>query len=458
MTNGISKFRHSLKRLDASNDENLVDYFQSTKTTKNLVDPQSENVLGVGLKGIGKSAAYRFLVEFDNSADVSIGVRPRDYTISIDTENLNSAACQKQFTNDLVVEALRGIADSNSPKLDTNLKEKAKAYFSNYKKLIETANGRFGGISILGCGFTVNKPESRTLVGLQAHNENKSAFDLLKKICGSGLHVRIVIDDPELIFSEIRELDTHFLGGLFLAALDLSERISNLKIVVLLKSHVFFAVMKGFEDYDKHPWSHLRFSWSRQELIDVIERRMKWAGIDWPGIFPGGNREDCRSLLLKKVCPYLRTGPRELIYWIETAIATSDNVISKSNSLDRSRRALAKYSLESLVRSHNEQYPRISEVIAQVFRGRTTENLSHAQFTEHVSTLKANDEDFRSLWRLAWLQTETPRTLAEILFKVGGLALVSEKRLVLPFEAEYQEDLFDAAEAMRLAPALAQAV
>ena len=52
----------------------------------------------------------------------------------------------------------------------------------------------------------------------------------------------IVVDEPEQVFSTSRELDTHSIGGFCLAALRLSEANPNLKVIPLLKTHVYYPI------------------------------------------------------------------------------------------------------------------------------------------------------------------------------------------------------------------------
>src|SRR5262249_51153632 len=159
-------------------------------------------------------------------------------TLFLPNKNLHYATCCKQFEHDITLEALRAVAESDAKMFnreERRLLDRAAAQVNSYREVLRAAAGRFGGISILGSGFTIRSAETPVAVGLREDKDVNAASETLEEICSKGIEIRIVVDDPEQVFSASRELDTHLVGGFCLAALRLSQRIRGLKIVVLLK-------------------------------------------------------------------------------------------------------------------------------------------------------------------------------------------------------------------------------
>ena len=112
----ISKFHETCKKIDAGLDQDLKDYFIRTRAIDELLRFESEKVIAVGLKGLGKTAAFRYFNEFETESDIIIGIDPEKYTLHLPNQNLHYATCRKQFEHDLVIEALKAVVREQSGK------------------------------------------------------------------------------------------------------------------------------------------------------------------------------------------------------------------------------------------------------------------------------------------------------------------------------------------------------
>src|SRR6266436_7547512 len=105
-------FPDTCKRLDAGIDNRLSSYITKTKAIDALENFSSRAVIAVGLKGIGKSSAFRYLTEISkDSNEVIIGINPDKFTLHLTNRDLSYTTYRKQFEHDIVIEALRAIIE-----------------------------------------------------------------------------------------------------------------------------------------------------------------------------------------------------------------------------------------------------------------------------------------------------------------------------------------------------------
>jgi hypothetical protein len=449
-------FLASTEQLDAWRDADLGRYFTPTDSVSALADPASRRVLAVGLKGIGKTATFRFLTQFDRSQDVTVGIHRKNYSVYLPPGRLNHAACQRQFEHDLVVEALRAVAEAKPSlaRLDGALLKRAQNQVSSYREAVRKLATRVSGISILGCGFNIHQDDSTPLVGLRREEDVQAAFEVLRELVGAGVRIRIVIDDPELVFLAGPHLDTHLLGGLFLAAHELSDELPGLKIVILIKTHVYSPIVHEIADLvDKHPRGVVRLSWTGSELAQVLVNRLRWAEAQWDEVFDGDRGELVEYLLGR-----LRSGPRELLHWIGLAADRTGGGRIDHAAFEACRPEMAAYSLNTLGAAFSESYPEAIRVLQQLFRGDRDRRFTPGELVEHIEKLKVSDPALRSLWTMDWLSTHTPRTLLGVLFETGSVALESGGELILPFDRRNDPDHYQRADRLLMTPALIEAI
>ncbi len=457
---GANQFRASLKRLSAESDDDLKSYFTTTDSIRALSDFDSDKVLAVGLKGIGKSATFRYFTEIEKQADITIGINWRIYKLHLSPAGLHYSTCQEQFEQDLVIEALRAVSEKRAQiqkRIGKPLFDEAARQFESYRELLLQAAGRFRGISVLGCGFTIGNPESKVLAGLRRSDETKKSLEVLRQVCDAGIKIRVVVDDPELVFSVSQELDTSLIGGFFLAAFSLSSKIPRFKVLALVKTHVYYPVDIKIEELDKYPDLKVDLSWTREELVEVVANRIRWAKASWEAVFDLPEKET-RKLIATSLCDRIRNGPRDLLRWLDLALDASPAGKVTTEGIERVRKDMARYALKSLERSFEASYPKVTAVIQAIFRNSQHKHYSLQELRNRIEELLPTDKAMMNLANLRWMQEETSDTLPEVLFKVGSLALGVEGHLVLPYEQSYDTEHFERADYICLAPALIEAV
>ena len=160
----------------------------------------------------------------------------------------------------------------------------AEKQVNSYKRKFQDLGGQLKGaaISILGCGFTLPVGSNpRTFIGLIEEKDVTNARRVLTDICEAGVRIRIVVDDPEYVFSVGRDLDVHMLGGFCLAALALSNAIPTLKVIGLFKSHVYYPVVERIPDLSNYTDHMTPLCWNEDELVLLIDSRLKSSSTNW---------------------------------------------------------------------------------------------------------------------------------------------------------------------------------
>jgi hypothetical protein len=456
-------FADSCKRLEGGQDGQLSRYITDTEAIATLKDYESRAVVAVGIKGIGKSSAYRALTEFGKyESEVVVGIDPNKFTLHLAKKDLSYTTYRKQFEHDLVVEALQAIVDrasvleANVPGIKT-LITTAQRQRQAYSEAVKKFFGRGGGISIAGFGFSIGKADSAVLVGLRPQEDVQAAQDTLRALCRKGVKVRVVVDDPEQVFSASASLDVNLVGGFCLAAITLSHDIQNLKIVTLMKPHVYQPVVKSVDDLTRYPYHMIRLRWTYDELMRLIQRRLDAEGQKWSDVFEG-TEASAKKMLRDELEKITRNGPRDLLRSLDAAFESSkDDKVSKA-LLQTSRERAAQGSLDELTSAYNALYPDLGDVVSAIFRNAVEKSFTLEELRSHIQTLQVKDPDMKAVSKMKWMQAQNTKTIPNLLLETGVIAFRVANKTVLPFEEHYTLDRFKRADAVFLVPALAAAV
>jgi hypothetical protein len=447
-------FAESCYRLDGSTDPNLADYFTVTGVLGAVGRFDDPKALVVGITGIGKSAAFRYLADLDETPEITVALNPDRYTLHLPRADLNYRTCQKLFEGDLVIECLRAVTEHHG-KLVGKVRARdlagARATVDEYVKKVKSAAGRVSGISVLGCGLTVSPGKDKVPVGLTQDDGGAKAVRLLKTICGQGVRIRIVVDDPEQVFSASQQLDPHLVGGFCMAALRLSADIPRLKVIVLLKTFVYYPLLRVVTDFGKYPDSTGSLSWSEEELADVIERRADWAGVRLQDVFNGAPRA-----LVADMASEVRDGPRDLLRWVYYALQQAGEGKAGRAEVDAARDSMAAGCLTELTSSFQAEYEDLEVVLRILVAELGGKRVPLSELREHIRSVRLENDELKELGRrLQWLQRATASTLPVVLLRAGALVLESDGRQTFPYQAGYTEKALEQADKVGLVPAVA---
>jgi hypothetical protein len=126
--------------------------------------------------------------------------------------------------------------------------------------------------------------------------------------------------------------------------------------------------------------------------------------------------------------------------------------------LKASRETAAQGSLDEITGAYNALYPDLGDVVNAVFRGVAEKEFTLEELRQHIQSLMIKDTDMKALSKLKWMQSQNSRTVPNLLFETGVIALKSSNKAILPFDENYTMERFRRADAVFLAPALAGAI
>jgi len=454
----IDVFHKSCKQLDGGNDRELTNYIVETNSIRALVDFNSQASIAVGLKGIGKSSAYRYLTQVDKNADICIGINADRYVLHLPQRNYGASFFRKQFERDLIFEALREVvnqSDAMRRRLDASLLSEARKTVDSFLEKLKSAGRKIigFGISIVGIGLTLHKDSPEEPEGLIPEKDISKAFDILTAICKSGVKIRIVIDDPEEVFSLGAGMDINMIGGFCLACLRLSSTIPGLKIIGLLKTHVYHPVNKHEQDLSKYTDPATYLAWSKEELKLLVKDRLSATSTRVDDVFAGSN-EDSQLEVLENMIKMVRNGPRDLLRWIDLTLTKSNEQPICTETANLALEDMSQSSFDELARAHSGTHENIELMIKAIFSKKTKTKFTRAALEKHLETLYLKDITFKALQSLEWFQKVSSITIPRLLFETGSISFLWKNQVILPYQKEYTLKNFEKATSIFLTPAL----
>lgn len=457
--------------LNASSREEsqLAKYFVVTRAIEKVANPSSKESVLVGLKGIGKTAAFRYFSEFGSSSDILISLAPSTYAIHLQKVSYSPEACSHQFEYEIAVELLSKFVSEKKNlggKVSHALFREAEKHKDTFVGKLTKFGGRVTGVSILGCGLQLSDPKVSILTGLKGRKDELAAISTLCKVCDAGVTMKLVIDDPEEIFSAAESIDENLIGGLIIAGARLNELSNNLKIIILIKSHVFETISESVGDLDKYPGRDTRLWWSPQELQQAISRRVahfcKLKKVPWYKTVFGNEFEEAElDKLFEYILPNIRNGPRDLILWFQLALDSAEKEGRKCITYDDFQAVfpdMSRKSLRTLGAIYKKKYDGLPKFIKSLFGGATDKEFTPAQLVKHIQNLMLNNLDYQRLMSLPWLGSTPSYDQPEILFRCGLLGYKWKNKKILPYMDSYELEKFQNAESYFLIPALVPSV
>lgn len=458
----MAQFHKSCKQLDGGIDLHLTNYMIETSSLRSLADFDSQTAIAVGLKGIGKSSAFRYLTEVEKSADVILAVNPDRYTLHLPQKGFSYSVYRKQFERDFIFEALRGVvhqSDKFKEKLHGTLLSDAKKTVGSFVELLRTAGRKISdiNISIIGIGLTVQRDNSKP-EGLIPEKDISNARRLLTDICKSGVRIRMVIDDPEEVFSLGSGLDVQMLAGFCLASLRLSSTIPGLKIIGLLKTHVYHPVNKYTEDLSKYPDHAASLSWSKGELQQLVAQRLQAASTEWEQLLTSSSSGTSQTRLLQTMIKSVRNGPRDLLRWLDLSLTASGDKPVNAMIINQSFEQMGINSFDEFARAHSCGYENIDLLVKTLFSNKTNAEFTIPEFKKHIQDLLIKDKTIKTLQNHEWFLKMPWAKIPLLLFETGSVCFKYNRQLILPYQAEYTQRNFEKATTIALTPSFRPSV
>ena len=429
-------FLDYIRNTEARSDNDFHLYDVKTAALAQLLDPKGRAYLAIGLKGVGKSAAFKVL-STEGNADIVHAFDAETYQISEEAKPKPTRQYVREVRGELVFQAVRDLvhrARENptfAATIPTDLYQRAQVLNDRLWEKIKNVVNEIGGISILGFGITRRAAGKgkKTPLGEQISNSDyNEAVGILNGLIGS-IHFRTVIDDPESLFTVSDKMNANMVAAVCIAANELTRQLPNLRTIILLKPNVFDSLLK-IDEFVSIPIDvRVRLSWTKAELKAVVRKRAEVAKFNLNEMFVPN-----ADAVLDHIVSDSRTGPRDVLNRIivhQDLVPTGKIV---ADELSKSADEFAKVSYEQMVGPYDSEYPELARASIILFEGGVIEFDRDALRRRFDNMIGSNKEI------VAWADQEWARNsdkFSELLVEFGLVAIKSGDRTVLPYELDF---------------------
>jgi hypothetical protein len=248
MTNEL--FVEYVSRSDARQDPDFERYEVPTRALKALSSSSGSSFIAVGLKGVGKSAAFRYLQQETPTEVIQTisaeSQEPRDIAVSLPTLQY-----VPEIRSELVLQALTAYRERSKfdmallKKVPVGLNSRVGIHVDDVWNRLKEAVGQVGGVTILGVGISLRDKRKVTVspFRLAQRGRQDQGRDLLLELT-KHVKFRIVVDDPEAIFAADEHVNENLLAALAIASHELHIAVNGFKCVILIKPNVLRALRR----------------------------------------------------------------------------------------------------------------------------------------------------------------------------------------------------------------------
>ena len=278
--------------------EEELDILDSVYVTQadiqNQIDSQNYHLI-IGLKGVGKSALLHNQLMKGKKGGVGLFITPSDIAVefpSVD-EALGPAIrrIQHSLVSSIAVKMGERLNNKLAATTDYLLRREAILEGAATPDFVEKAAQVLSNFNIVEQNYDFKKL-SDTLAPARTVN---ALFSSVKKHVGSnGTQITVCIDDTDFIASS-RVEDSYRVWGLLVAAKNISNKISQARILIALKSNVWHRLISEgrYQDVDKLIPHLIDLSATDSHLTTIFQRRLEGAskacdeaGLSNPGDAP----------------------------------------------------------------------------------------------------------------------------------------------------------------------------
>lgn len=272
-----------LRKTDGRADDHVLEYTHDTSSMSKIATAAEPVSLVLGLKGIGKSTAFKYFVQPGSNSKDAKKVFRQGFSPGSDTllklPQGTSGEFRERLYNVLLMSVL-SLARAN------DLLPKSKR-----KKLLDKIEGMIGPIegpaekffsqarARLTGAFGFKFDLSEDIEALISSFDRGAARELLSSIGDQEVRIQYFFDDPEMLLGTERT-GRDALAGLVQAADQVNTNFSGIvDVTVLLKSHLYRGVMDYEETANIFPESISTLTWTAADLAAALELRLKAAGV-----------------------------------------------------------------------------------------------------------------------------------------------------------------------------------
>lgn len=435
---GKDKFLDFVRNTDARTDQNFELYGVLTDSLTRLFDPADRALLAVGLKGVGKTAAFK-LLSTAKGADIVRAINAECLQASEGARQKPTLQYLPEVRTELLLQAISDLAEkvesdkAFARRLPKDVHQRVLALRGQVWEKLKNLAGEIGGVSILGFGVTrraSSRQEDKPFKPLTSF-EHDEALDIVKGLQGM-VNFRCVIDDPEAIFTASDGMNLNMVAAVCMAANDLNAASANFRTIILLKPNIVDALIRVDEFVNIPRDRRVRLSWTREELKAVVVKRAEIAKFDLSEIFRPSPEE-----LLDLVVNDSRTGPRDVLNRLVAVISLRpDKEVIDPADLEETSEQFAEACYEQMLGAYDRQYQGLSRASLILFEGKA-KSLDKAGVQVRFDQMIASDVEFIGFKDEEWARSSSK--FLDLLVQFGLVAIRVGESTILPYESSYYD-------------------
>lgn len=447
-----ANFLTYISETDARNEQDtLASYRVLTASLQRLMSFEDRAFIAVGLKGIGKTASFLTLSS-DSAVEFIHSISAETQELDIDVHKKPTAQYLPDLRAELIIQALVTIQDvirakpDIASKIPQDVRANIQVEVAKFWKKLKGVAEQIGGVSILGVGFSLRSKTGKTApVSLISRTAYRPLLELLRQAL-ADLKFRLVIDDPEAIFSSGPEINETLITALCLVAHELQVRIPNFKCVILVKPNVLER-LRLVDEFPNLPIaSQVRLAWSDDELKNVIRLRAKAASVDLTKLFKA-DPEPALNVIVRDS----RSGPRDALRRLDIQFMRHPDMPVTPASLELTVGTYSGVCYEQMSAPYQGAYPGLARVSLALFEGASVE-IERRQLSDRLIELVATSSDLPGIASEPWMRDAGQ--LYDLLVRFGLVAIVAQGSLMLPFHGNYMDAASDPGARLTYLPGL----
>lgn len=432
------RFIEIISELDGRSDQEIQSYYVETAALKRIQNSKTPAIGMVGLKGSGKTTLFRLLTEtwLEEPGVIRVGLAPDRSEFEGYAERLNCL----QFANSvrtgmaiLLAELIDKKIELLPPQDRSNLApwaERKAAIFKPGTVAVDLLK-RFRGLQILGCGFEIGDSADRDhslKIRQIPKADNSAIWSLLEDFQKYNIQIRIVVDDPDRLFTFNGKGDPDLLAGYILGTNEISKLLRYVQFVHIIKSNVFQELI-SVEEIANLPDDYFDYiSWSEDELSKLVKSRMDYAQISPDEIFSDPMKDS-----INIIAEQIRNGPRDTLRYLEIILKSNNNAKVSIDTITATSGRFKRAARRQMETVYSSLYDGIEPFLGAIFS--KARELSYAEFRETFLSLRMASQPAGVDYGSDWLKSSDRAFRA--LIEAGTVDVQTEDGWKRPYEKGY---------------------
>jgi energy-coupling factor transporter ATP-binding protein EcfA2 len=431
-------FIETISELDGRSDQQIRSYYVETAALKRIRQSNVPSIGMVGLKGSGKTTLFRLLTEawVEEPGTIRVGLAPDRSEFEGYADRLNCLQFANSVRSGMAI-FLAELIDENIKLLPAEERSRLTAWIERKAAIFKPGTvavdllKRLRGLQILGCGLEIGDASERgNEFKLQRIPtvESSAIWSLLTDFQSYNIRIRIVVDDPDRLFTHNGKGDPHLLAGYILGTNEISKSLRYVQFVHIIKSNVL-QELNTVEEIANLPHDYFDYiSWSRDELQKLIESRISYANLAPTDVFI-----DPVSDAVSVISEQIRNGPRDTLRYLEIILKSSPNAKVSIDTISNSNSKFKRSARQQMEAVYNTLYEGIEPFLNAMFSGGA--EITYVKFRDRFLELRLSSQPSGVEYGADWLRSSDRAFRA--LIEAGTVDVKTDEGWKRPYEAGY---------------------